>query len=149
MKPLTAQHCKIGAALLAIFLSGQGLGFVFASLVDNGITPAPSEIAVPSPPPESWADDALNRLRSDLDLTPSQEGALRPILDGTGTNIVRQRERALFQIHLQLLAAHDDMAGLLNPDQQAKLKASRDSLRRRIDERFAAFLDDGAPGVLD
>ncbi|CAN5313654.1 hypothetical protein BH23VER1_BH23VER1_02340 [soil metagenome] len=151
MNSLTRQYWKIGVALLAIFLCGQGLGYVVASLVDRNRAPSASgaPLASPSPEPGGWADEALARLRDDLGLSSAQEEALRPVLARTGDRVVQQRERALFQIHLQLLAAHDEMGSALNPDQQAKLLASRDALRRRIDERFAAFLHDGGPGELD
>jgi hypothetical protein len=137
MTRLTQNLGLIALALAAIFLCGGGSGYVVASLHTAG------ERQDPAPPPANseaaWADQALDRLAAQLDLDPAQRAAIAPVIAGTSETITRQRERALFQIHLQLLATHDAISSHLNPTQKARLAKSREMLHTSIYEDFRHF----------
>ena len=104
MKALTQNIWLIIAALVAIFVCGSGSGYVFGSLG----TPKQADPLAPKSAGD-WSADALGALSAHLDLTPEQIETLTPILAGTSEKVTRERERALFQIHLNVLKVHDDI----------------------------------------
>ena len=131
------QSWKIVAALLLIFLGGQVFGYVLGARNAQGKAgPSPSEIAA-----QSWSEKALVALQNDLELTDEQMAAARPILETAGDKIVKERKRALFQIHLYALAVHDELLPVLDQDQQAKIKKSRQRTKQTIEERFSSLWD--------
>jgi hypothetical protein len=131
------QSWKNDAALLLIFLGGQVFGYVLGARnahPESG--PSPSEIAA-----QGWSEKALLALQKSLNLNEEQMKMARPILDSTGEKIVKERQRALFQIHLYALSVHDDLWAALEPDQQAKLRKSRKRTKQTIEKRFSSLLD--------
>lgn len=128
---------KIASGLSAVFLGGGGVGYYLA----NSPAPAPP-MTIPSG--AVWSADILGRLTRDLKLTPEQQEVFARPLNEAGQKIADQRERSLFQIHLEVLAVHDrllDIPGELAPAQESRLKKSRDLLQQTISERFSTLLD--------
>jgi hypothetical protein len=128
---------KIASGLSAVFLGGGGVGYYLA----NSPAPAPPTTVSSG---AVWSADILGRLTRDLGLTPEQQVVFARALDEAGQQIADQRERSLFQIHLEVLAVHDrllDIPGELAPAQESRLKKSRDLLQQTISERFSSLLD--------
>jgi hypothetical protein len=135
---------KIASALGVIFLSGGAAGY-FASQWRNSSRGAAGIVelsASPAAAADDWSVRALEKLRGSLDLTPEQEKSVHGVLQRTGERLEQQKERALFQLHLQILAAHDEMRPLLHPEQAAKLDRLQETLRRQIRERFSSLWSD-------
>jgi hypothetical protein len=132
------QRLKVGAALAIVFASGVCGGW-FGRQARQESAPPP-----PPPPLGSWTGRALAALRTELGLAPDQEAALAPVLAAAAQRMELDRERALFQIHLQVLQAHDEIRPHLRPDQLPELERMRARLEREIKRRFAGFLTDPA-----
>lgn len=147
MKRLATEHWRIAAALAAIFLGGQVFGYVLATR-DRERPPAAVEPAVPDPgtadDPTEWTGAVVARLSDELALRPEQAAAIEPLVQSTALKVARQRQRTLFQIHLQLLELHDELDPLLDSDQQDRLRLARKELETTIRERFAPLLDESA-----
>jgi hypothetical protein len=129
------KYGKIALALVAIFASGQVLGWMLAlnSCEARHDTPADAS---------KWSEQMLARLEGDLDLRPDQIEPVRKQLDSAAGRMQRQRDLALFQIYLELLKLHDDLAPNLTPDQQKRLDKSRVKLRQSTQDKFPQLLRD-------
>lgn len=139
----TVQRWKVALALLMIFASGIGLGwFVHAARMIQ--TALPQQANDPESAARHWTEGAMKTLSRELKLTPEQESAIRPLLQDASGKMELDRERVLFQLHLQVLKVHDDMRSHLRPDQLPALGAMRLRLQQDIKRRFAALLDDPA-----
>ena len=132
------------AALLALFAAGTGTGYFIARK-----SPAPAaastSLTKSSDTTTDWWQRALNRLASDLNLDETQKNAVRPMLQRTADQMFLNRDRALFQIHLELLAFHDTLGRpgtFLDAAQKMRLDALRARLRQQIESQFPQFLKD-------
>jgi hypothetical protein len=140
MKTALPTYWKIYGALLVIFVSGSTLGYV------TGQRSAPPVIALAAPVAKDeviveWAEKALAGLDGTLALTDEQVATLRPVLERTGEKVFHQRDRALFQISLEVLAVHDALLPYLDPEQQKKLVKSKENMHLSIESRFKALID--------
>lgn len=135
MMHVLAKYGRLALALAAIFLSGQAIGWLLAVRSSEAHQEVPSD-------PERWQEYMLARLREELKLTPEQEEPVRQRLAETAQRMQRDRDRALFQIHLQLLKLHDELGPTLTPDQQKTLAESRRKLTQSIRQKFPKLLRD-------
>ncbi len=138
MKAFFQKYGRIALALLLIFASGQVVGWVLALRSCQASTPAQTDTDV-------WAQDMLARLRTELDLQPDQLQRAETALVGRTKKIERERDRAMLQIHLELLKLHDDLEPGLTPPQKIKLADSRKKLRESINRKFASLLSEPVP----
>ncbi len=138
MKKAAFKYWKVAAALVVIFASGQGFGFVMGNRSAQHKGAASDHTTEAA----DWSREAIAKLTRQLDLTPQQISGITPVTEQAGEKVVRERERALFQIHLYLLAVHDDISPLLNETQGDALARSREKLRLTIESRFSSFLKD-------
>lgn len=149
---LPASPALLAIPLAAIFLAGGTAGYfvgkrsaVPASAPDTTISTAPETS------PEQWARSAFHSLAEDLQLSEAQRTRLKPYLSSMSEQVFQDRDRALLQIYLRLLEAHDFLAGSQDPpldeDQRKKLARSRAKLKAFILGRFADILRTN-PGAL-
>lgn len=139
----TLQRAKVALALLIIFASGVGLGWFArdAHKQQSATSPPPGLLANAA---QHWTDRAMTTLSRELHLTAKQQLDIRPLLDETSGKLALDRERALFQLHLQVLKVHDEMRSHLQPDQVPALDRMRARLLEDIKCRFAPLLKDPA-----
>jgi hypothetical protein len=137
MSGLLQKYGKIALALLAIFASGQVIGWMLA------LNSCEARHDIPADAP-AWTEEMLSRLKDDLDLQPDQVESIRQRLEAVAGRIEQQRDLALFQIHLELLKLHDDLEPNLTPAQQKRLARSRGKLRESIQAKFPQLLRDTA-----
>ena len=144
MTGLLAKYGKIALALVAIFLSGQVIGWMLA------LHSCEARQQVP-PDQERWADQMMVRLQKDLKLSEAQESAVRARLDAVSSRLQQKRDSALFQIYLELIKLHDDLAPGMNADQQKELAISRKRLVDALRQKFPDLLreTDVPPEVLE
>ena len=142
----TLQRAKVALALLVILASGIGVGW-FAGEARR--MPSESPPAAGSIPPAAalWTDRALKTLSQELHLTAAQEQQIRPVLQDASVKMDLDRERALFQLHLQVLKVHDEMLPFLRPEQVPALERMRQRLQQDIKRRFANLLNDSAQPI--
>jgi hypothetical protein len=144
----------LALSLAAIFSAGGLTGYVVgkksavsAAGADHGQAVSPS----PEGTPEQWAQNAFKGLAADLQLTEPQRAMLKPYLNTMSEQVFRERDRALLQIHLRLLEAHDFLAASKDPpltaEQLKRLDRSRAKLKAFILNRFADILRTN-PGAL-
>jgi hypothetical protein len=136
MREIIHKYGKIALALVAIFLSGQAIGWMLATHRSEGRSTPPSADS------DQWTREMLARLRSDLELTDAQVKAIEPRLRETSQQIQQERDRAMFQIHLHLVKLHDDLAPSVTPEQKIKLDRSRQNLIELMKRKFPHFLRD-------
>ncbi len=135
MIPILSKYGRLALALAAIFLSGQAIGWLLAVRTSEARLEVPSD-------PQRWREHMLARLRDDLKLTPEQETVVGQHLATTAERMKRDRDRALFQIHLQLLKLHDELGPTLTVDQQKTLAESRRKLAESVQQKFPELLRD-------
>ena len=135
----------LSAALLALFAAGAGTGYFIAKKSTSPTAISDTQMKISETAPADWWQRALNRLASDLNLSDSQKNAVRPMLQHTADQMFLNRDRALFQIHLELLAFHDTLGrpgSFLDSAQKMRLDALRARLRQQIETQFPKFLKD-------
>ena len=137
MKSWLSRYWKIALSLCVIFASGVGVGYLCGqrNAAATIITTAESTNAA-----EAWKTSALAKLQAELQLSPEQAESVLGVLINTENSVAQTRERALLQMHLQVLKAHDGFAPFLNPTQLAKLQRMREELKQRILIRFSNLL---------
>jgi hypothetical protein len=131
------KYGKIALALVAIFLSGQVIGWMLALHSCE----ARQQVAVDT---ERWSDEMMARLQDDLGLNKNQARGVKTKLDAASSRMQQKRDSALFQIHLELIKLHDDLAPGLTPEQQKKLAASRKKLVESTSVKFPDLLRETA-----
>lgn len=139
----TVQRGKVALALLVIFASGIGLGWSGREIRKPQPGPPPPAGNTPVAAGQ-WTDRAMTTLSQELHLTAAQELEIRPLLQEAAVKMDIDRERALLQLHLQVLKVHDKMRPHLQPDQEPALERMRLRLQQDITRRFAALLADPA-----
>ena len=144
----TLQRGKVALALLVILASGIGLGW-FA----HAARKLPPETTPPTGNPTEtashWTDRAMTTLTRELHLTAEQQRQIHPLLQEASGKLDLDRERALFQLHMQVLKVHDEMRPHLQPDQVPALERMRLRLQDDIKRRFAPLLKDPAQPAPD
>jgi len=143
-------YTLLALSLGGIFAAGGTVGYLAGKRPGPAQDPAISTISTTnSTSPEQWADQAFENLAGDLKLTAPQRLKMRPFLLEAAGKVFMERDRALFQMHLRLLEAHDTLASEsnLDPSQQKRLKQSRDKLKASISARFADILRDNPSAV--
>ncbi|MES2705870.1 MAG: hypothetical protein V4726_04630 [Verrucomicrobiota bacterium] len=132
-------------SLIGLFGAGIGCGLLWG---DRGwqVSQKPPDTPITAAvSPAEWWNLALDHLGGDLHLTAGQRQKVQPLLEHSSQRMFLNRDRALFQMHLELLSFHDELIrrpGLLDPAQQSRLAAARGRLRQRIGERFPQFVAD-------
>ena len=137
MKPKLRDYLTILMALGAIFLSGYGLGHLVGEKKGRKLTP--STIPIIQSPEDStqpWEERTLDRLQQTLSLNAEQEAAVDKEISLVSKEINKSRSETLHKYFLSLLALHDRILPLLNPDQQEILKKDRKNLQRSIESQF-------------
>ncbi len=124
-------HWYIAIALLAIFVTGNGFGYVFGAKTSH---PAQEITTVAT---SAWAGATLDKLQTALDLSPEQRVAIRSKVDATAAKVIAARERTLFDYHVLLLTLHDELENDLDPAQQERLQQAKSSLEETIRSRFS------------
>ena len=137
MTGFITKYGKIALALAAIFLSGQVIGWMLALHSCEARQQA-------APDTERWSDQMMARLQEDLALSDTQAPAVKLKLDAVSSRMKQKRDSALFQIHLELIKLHDDLAPGLTPEQQKKLAQSRRKLVLSTVAKFPELLRDTA-----
>ena len=139
----TLQRGKVALALLVILASGIAVGWygreVRKPSVDTNAAAIPAADAA-----SHWTDRAMITLSQELQLTAEQAQQIRPVLQEASRKMDLDRERALFQLHLQVLKVHDELRPHLRPDQVPALQRMSLRLQEDIKSRFAPLLNDPA-----
>lgn len=137
MKRFLQSYGILLLSLATLFASGVVIGRATAPAASH---PQPATATPLSPPtsPESWAISATNRLAADLLLDASSRQAVQNHLTPVATEIFSDQQRALFQMHLRLLAIHDSLAVEIPLDdrQLKRLATSRSQLKSLIIRKF-------------
>ena len=91
MKPTFKDYLSIALALLAIFLCGYGIGFLFGERKGQANLPAPAVAPAPARPItdwNSWESSTLARIEEAVkDLTPEQREKIRVEITETAQRI--------------------------------------------------------------
>ena len=144
----TLQRGKVALALLVILASGIALGWY-----GHDVRKAPGAANPPAnntaDAARHWTERAMVTLGQELQLTAEQEQKIRPLLQEVSRKMDLDRERALFQLHLQVLRVHDELRPQLRPDQVPALDAMSLRLQQDIKRRFAPLLKDPAQPAPD
>ena len=133
------------SALLALFAAGTGTGYFIAKKSTAPAAASDTQTTLSDTTTTDWWQRSLNRLASDLNLNETQKNAVRPMLQRTADQMFLNRDRALFQIHLELLAFHDTLGRpgtFLDATQKMRLDTLRARLRQQIETQFPQFLKD-------
>lgn len=146
MKPKLRDYLTILMALVAIFLSGYGLGHLIGE--KKGRKLAPSTIPLIQNPDDSiqpWEERTLDRLQQTLSLNAEQEAAAQKEIALVSKEINESRNETLRKYFLSLLALHDRIHPHLTPEQQKILKKDRENLQQSITSQFPSVTPNQEP----
>ena len=133
MKPKFRDYLTILMALVAIFLSGYGLGHLIGE--KKGRKLAPSTIPLIQNSEDStqpWEERTLDRLQQTLSLNAGQEAAVEKEIAFISRQINKSRNETLRKYFLSLLDLHDRIRPHLTSEQQKILKKDRENLQRSL-----------------
>jgi hypothetical protein len=130
---------QIWLVLIAIFGTGVAGGW----LVERHIVRRQPQLP---PPPEVWVARQIERVASEVDLTPEQKEHIKPI--------IAARMEELFKLRRQAIDILDQMgkqiAAELTPEQRTKyeriLRERREARRQAQEMHNARHRGEGAPG---
>lgn len=136
----------VSFSLLLLFAAGVGSGFLIGKRqADQSAVTSTVTTTAAAASSTDWWQKSLDSLAADLKLSAAQKASIQPLLLNTGDRMFHNRDRAMFQIHLELLAFHEAVgkqAGLLDAAQMQRLDSMRSNLRKRIEKQFPQFLKD-------
>lgn len=135
---LRRRYGQIAAALAVLFLGGAGVGWFAGNAACHGAASPPAEKS-------QWSQEMLGKLRRDLALTDAQTAAVAPELDRAAEKIEKERDRALFLMHMELLRLHDDLSTKVDDSQKKKLAESGRRLRESLKRQFPQYFREPPP----
>ncbi|HYR21708.1 MAG TPA: hypothetical protein VEP30_02125 [Chthoniobacterales bacterium] len=119
----SALKWKLIAGFLLVFIAGGATG-VF-------VTMAIGHHFMFGPHPHGFAAQAMkNRLQWQLRLTDEQMAKISPIIDKTGTQLEQIRGDTGRHVRDTMVQAHREIAPILTPEQQQRLKQVEERHRR-------------------
>ena len=122
MKPTFKDYLSIALALLAIFLCGYGIGFLFGERKGrSSVRPAPAPPAHTSSIAH-WEEDVLAVIEKTIDLTPQQLDKVKAEIARSGARVRAAREGALDAYRLEMQTLNQRLAPHLTPEQRKKLQ---------------------------
>lgn len=132
MKPSPRDYLTIAAALIAILLCGYGIGFLVGERTTQQRLSAENTGAGD---PLDWESRTLERLTTELELTPEQQSQVHREIQVTSKEISLTRARALNDYRKALLDLHLRVNPYLTKPQQQRMDESRSHLKNLLDKQ--------------
>ena len=133
MKPKFRDYLTILMALVAIFLSGYGLGHLIGEKKGRKLAPSTIPLIQNSEDTtQPWEERTLDRLQQTLSLNAEQEAAVEKEIAFISRQINKSRNETLRKYFLSLLDLHDRIRPHLTSEQQKILKKDRENLQRSL-----------------
>ncbi len=133
MKPKLRDYFTILMALVAIFLSGYGLGHLIGEKKGRKLAPSTIPLIQSSEDrTRPWEKRTLDRLQQTLSLNAEQEAAVEKEIAFISKQINKSRNETLRKHFLILLDLHDRIRPHLTSEQQKILKKDQEKLRRSL-----------------
>ena len=126
MKPKLQDYLLIGGALIAIFVSGHGIGFLFGERRGLEQGSAAQEQA------SSWEERTMQRLTQRLKLRPDQVKKIEPVIDSMSSDVLGIRKDAIRQSQALLLDVHEEIELHLDENQRDLLKKDKQALENAL-----------------
>lgn len=134
MKPTLRDYLTILIALIAIFLSGGGVGYLIGE--KKGRSEARQIPAPETGETGDWEERTLARLTRHLSLDEDQQTAIEKEIKTTSGQIKASRDEAVGDYYRHLLDLHDRIIPHLDPEQQKLIEKDRKKLQLSLTERF-------------
>jgi Spy/CpxP family protein refolding chaperone len=121
---------KLALGFLLVFLAGVTVGFFVSARYGRPFHFGPREGAL--------AQRMMERLRSELALTPEQTARIKPIIEQNAAKLESIRGETGRRVREIFKQTHEEISPQLTPEQQKKLVAMEERHRRRR-ERHRGF----------
>jgi len=136
MKPRPKDYLTISAALLAIFFSGYGVGFLLGEKQGRKEAPAPIFAIPEDRQTAEWQENTLAKLSNELSLNNHQKKAIAHEIHLTSLKFGEAYDHTLQHISRQQLELLDNILPHLTDDQQDQVKKHRKNMEKSIQSRF-------------
>lgn len=131
MKPKLQDYLLIGGALIAIFVSGYGIGFLFGERsATNRLTPLIEAAGQRNSTP--WEQRTVDRLTKRLGLNAEQIEKISKEIDATSGEIRNLRQDAIKGSQRVLLDLHERIEVHLDEKQRNLLENDKEALERAL-----------------
>ncbi len=120
MKPTFKDYLSIALALLAIFLCGYGIGFLFGER--KGLRHAPPPPPAPTTSIAHWEENTLAVLQKTIELTPEQLAKVKAEIAASAATVRTARNGAFEAYRAELEELHQRLKPHLTPEQWEKLQ---------------------------
>jgi hypothetical protein len=131
MKAPSREYFTIAAAMLAILLCGYGIGFIIGERTTQ------KRLARAAPPAQEaahWEAVTLDRLSTELKLTPEQRAQVKQEIAATAQDITKARAQAIADYQKALLDLHQRVLPHLTDAQKQRVEESRRRLKETLDK---------------
>lgn len=112
-------------SFVAVFLAGGVVGGAVMFHFSSRMMPLP-------PDPSMIAEHMLQRLKTELDLTPQQEPEVKKVLDEVAREMSATHERVFGQVSQLVEKADERIASLLTAEQQVKFAKFNEERRSKM-----------------
>ena len=132
MKPKFQDYLIIAVALLAIFVSGYGIGYLFGERrTEQRMQKDASTTQIPEAPEAvaTWQQSTLKRLQSILNLTPEQSQRIAVEIETTAVQFRELRSQALSETRAAILDLQTRMEQHLDERQKALIRKDKEALQ--------------------
>ncbi len=130
MKPSFRDYLAIGAALLAIFLCGYGIGFLFGERKEK------NRSAHASPPGNSsWEVSTLAKIEETIELTPAQLEEIRAEIEKSAVAVDAARSQAKKAYAAEFMRLNERLRPHLTPEQWEALQAGSGPGKKEVPKR--------------
>lgn len=130
MKPSTTDYLSITAALVAILLCGYGIGFLVGERTTRLRLMPPGGNLQTEP---DWSVATSARLTRELQLTPTQQTAVKREIQTSAAAIATARHQAIRQYRIALIDLHQRLLPHLDPKQRRQVEKSCEILKSSLD----------------
>ena len=130
MKPSIRDYLAIGAALLAIFLCGYGIGFLFGERKEKS-----RHAQSPPPSVSNWEAGTLEKIEETIELTPSQLEEIRAEIEKSAVAVEAARSRAKEAYAAEFMRLNERLRPHLTPEQWESLQAGPNPEPQKVPQR--------------
>ena len=125
MKATARDYFSIVAAILAIFVCGYGIGFLF------GERQGQRQVSAPRPPSttEEWEVMTLSTIQKWIEISPEQLPEIKREIEASSETIRNTRQEALRAYREELAALHERLRDHLTAEQWERLQSAAPDAR--------------------